>query len=206
MAKSTVPLVATGDWIDAAWLNQYLRDNVAALWPYTTAGDISYATSPTVLARLGKPSVESVLKNTSAGAPSWLSLASIDGRVHASGMITDTTNRTTSSATFANVTGVTFNLVLTQICTIYAFAYGNYGVDDYANVPTFGISINGVDDASPISSMIPAGLTEPLFVTMTKASGIAAGTRAIQLRFRIPSGIDLVNIRQCRMIAFAVVD
>lgn len=27
---SDVPLMATGDWIDAAWINQYLGDNVRA--------------------------------------------------------------------------------------------------------------------------------------------------------------------------------
>lgn len=43
----------------------------------TTVGDIIYATASAVLARLGKPSVDSVLQNNSAGTPSWLALSSL---------------------------------------------------------------------------------------------------------------------------------
>lgn len=75
--KSTVPTVANGDSWSAAQQNTYLRDNVEAVWPYTTAGDISYASAANELARLGKPSVDSVLKNTSGGVPSWLALSEI---------------------------------------------------------------------------------------------------------------------------------
>lgn len=72
MAKSDVPLVATGDWIDAAWLNQYLRDNVAAIWVGTTAGDMDYYTSASVKARLGIGTAGQILMSTGA-APSWQS-------------------------------------------------------------------------------------------------------------------------------------
>lgn len=96
MSFTSVPLLATGDWIDAAWGNTYWRDNFAAVWPYTTAGDIAYAagaTSPlsrlalttggvlyggaSAPAWLAKPSVDSVLKNTSAGVPSWTAISDL---------------------------------------------------------------------------------------------------------------------------------
>ena len=39
-----LPVVATGDWIDAAWINQYLRDNFNAIFQGMAAGgDIPYA-------------------------------------------------------------------------------------------------------------------------------------------------------------------
>jgi len=50
---------------------------MAALWPYSAAGDIAYASAANALSRLAKPSVDSVLKNTSSGTPSWLALTSI---------------------------------------------------------------------------------------------------------------------------------
>lgn len=52
MAYSAVPTVVTGDSWSAANHNTYLRDNLAALWPFTAAGDIAYASSATALARL----------------------------------------------------------------------------------------------------------------------------------------------------------
>lgn len=75
--KSTVPTVANGDSWSAAQHNTYLRDNIEALWPYTTAGDLAYASAANQLSRLGKPSFDSVLKNTSAGTPSWLAISDL---------------------------------------------------------------------------------------------------------------------------------
>jgi hypothetical protein len=41
------------------------------------AGDVFYADTATALAKLVKPSVDSVLKNTSAGVPSWKAIADL---------------------------------------------------------------------------------------------------------------------------------
>lgn len=75
--KATVPTVANGDSWSAAQHNTYLRDNIEALWPYTTQGDLAYASAANQLSRLAKPSVDSVLKNTSGGVPSWLAISEI---------------------------------------------------------------------------------------------------------------------------------
>lgn len=49
-----------------------IRTNFEALWPYTAAGDISYASSSTALSRLEKGTAGQVLKmNTGATAPEW---------------------------------------------------------------------------------------------------------------------------------------
>lgn len=77
MSFATVPTVANGDSWSAAQHNTYLRDNLAALFPYTAAGDIAYASAANALSRLAKPSVDSILKNTSAGTPSWLALTDV---------------------------------------------------------------------------------------------------------------------------------
>lgn len=65
-----VPVASPGDWIDAAYINTYLRDNFKAVWPYTTAGDIAIAASSASLARLAKGADGQVLTMQS-GAPAW---------------------------------------------------------------------------------------------------------------------------------------
>lgn len=98
MGFNNVPLLATGDWIDAAWGNTYWRDNLAALYPYTTAGDLAYGVSAGgALARLGiggagallysggsapawkaAGAVGEFLYGAGAAAPSWLAKPSVD--------------------------------------------------------------------------------------------------------------------------------
>ena len=54
----------------AAQYNTHTRDNFTAIWVYTTAGDIAYATSATTLARLGIGSVGQIVYSTGS-APVW---------------------------------------------------------------------------------------------------------------------------------------
>ena len=51
---SAVPVVATGDWITAGWVNTYIGTNLAANWPGTAAGDTEYYVSAVEKARLAK--------------------------------------------------------------------------------------------------------------------------------------------------------
>lgn len=71
MSYSTFPTVVTGDSWSAAQHNTYIRDNFTALWPYTTAGDISYAISGTVLTRLGI-GTENYVLGISSNSPAWI--------------------------------------------------------------------------------------------------------------------------------------
>jgi microcystin-dependent protein len=70
MAYSAVPAVVTGQTYLASDYNTYIKDNLAALWQYTTAGDIVYATSSSTLSRLGVGANGKVLTVT-AGLPAW---------------------------------------------------------------------------------------------------------------------------------------
>lgn len=70
MAYTAVPTVVTGQTYLASDYNSYVKDNMSALWPYTTAGDISYATSSSTLARVGIGSTNQVL-TVESGAPKW---------------------------------------------------------------------------------------------------------------------------------------
>lgn len=70
---STVPTMADGDWVDGAWMNQYIRDNFAAIFQgLTAAGSLAYALDGNTIAELVKPAVDSYLKMSSAGAPSYV--------------------------------------------------------------------------------------------------------------------------------------
>lgn len=47
-----VPLLSDGDWLDGAWFNQYLRDNLRAVVPITAAGQILYSSTSKRMAAL----------------------------------------------------------------------------------------------------------------------------------------------------------
>jgi len=72
MAYSAVPLVAVGDLWTAANQNTYLKDNFAAAWVGTTAGDVDYYTGAANKSRLAIGTggqVQTV--NDGATAPEW---------------------------------------------------------------------------------------------------------------------------------------
>lgn len=72
MAYTSGFTAVSGATFTAAQYNTYVRDNFTAVWVWTTAGDIVYATSATALARLGKPASIGVLSMNASGVPSWL--------------------------------------------------------------------------------------------------------------------------------------
>ena len=60
----------TGATYTAAQYNTHTRDNLTAIWVYTTAGDLTYASSSTSLARLGIGPIGDQLLS-SGSAPLW---------------------------------------------------------------------------------------------------------------------------------------
>lgn len=76
MAFGTVPLVATSDSWTASQHNTYIRDNMAAIWVGTTAGDTDYYTSATTKSRLAIGTANQLLQSTGS-APAWADLSTI---------------------------------------------------------------------------------------------------------------------------------
>lgn len=72
MAYTSGFTAVTGATYTAAQYNTYTRDNLTAIWVYTTAGDIAYATSATTLAR--RALVVGGLMYGGASTPSWRAL------------------------------------------------------------------------------------------------------------------------------------
>lgn len=76
MAYTTTPTSATGDLWSAANQNTYLKDNLTALWAYTTAGDLVYAATPSTLQRLAAGTAYNLLYSTGS-APAYGTIATI---------------------------------------------------------------------------------------------------------------------------------
>ena len=86
MSKSDVPLAATGDWIDAAWVNQYIRDNIAAIWVGTTAGDMDYYSSAIAKTRVPIGGAGSILQSNGS-VPSWLGIGAAGSILQSNGSV-----------------------------------------------------------------------------------------------------------------------
>jgi len=71
MTYSPVPTVVTGDTWTAAQHNTYIRDNFAALHPYTARGDIAYRNNAGNIARLALGDVTKCLKSY-GGDPAYM--------------------------------------------------------------------------------------------------------------------------------------
>jgi hypothetical protein len=71
MAFNNSFTAVTGATYTAAQYNTHVRDNFTAVWVYTTAGDIAYATGATTLARLAIGS-SGYLLSVASGAPAWV--------------------------------------------------------------------------------------------------------------------------------------
>jgi len=72
MAYSSGFTAVTGATYTAAQYNTNTRDNFTAIWVYTTAGDIAYATGATTLARLAAPGGGGYYLGHTGSAPQWV--------------------------------------------------------------------------------------------------------------------------------------
>lgn len=177
-----VPIVYTGDWIDAAWLNQYVGDNLRAFKQgFVNAGDVPYALDSNTIAALAKPSVDSLFKMLSTGVPAYVDVTKFPGIVHAFGQNYSDTGGSTGSLSLT-ATGIGFNLTLTTTCTVYAFGiafgYKNAG----GALGYFALRIDGTNDPNELvqfSDTYERGY--PLFYRRT---GITSGSRNVSLYYK----------------------
>lgn len=76
MAMTLGFTAVTGATYTAAQYNTNVRDNWAASWVYSVAGDLMYATGATTATRLAIGAAQTLLKSTGA-APAWSTLAAL---------------------------------------------------------------------------------------------------------------------------------
>lgn len=203
MAFNNSFTAVVGATYTAAQYNTYVRDNFTAVWVYTAAGDMVYATSATALARLAKPSVDSVMKMTSLGVPSWLALSAFPAKLHTFGSNFSNSGGTSTSTSYV-ATGVSFNLSLTQTCSVIAFAFGRGSKNSGSYDGNFGIRIDGTQD--PDDKITIRSTTGENFSTWYYRTAIAAGTKAVELRYKTANAGDAVGFSSGGVFAMAFVE
>lgn len=191
MAYTSGFSAVTGAVFTAAQYNTNVRDNFTAIWVYTTAGDISYATGATTLARLAKPSVLSFLTNSSSGVPAWASA----GLIHKFGYATSTTVVSTTSVTGVDITGLTFNLTTTQTCTIvlwmFASVYLTGGTATQASM-ILG-SIGGTNQTWDNSTPRTYSGSHAPIAHIFRRTGVTAGTITCKALLAVTDGSRTAN-------------
>lgn len=224
MAITTVPSAVTGQTLSAANWNTQVRDNINGFFVFTTAGDMIYATGASALARLAlvvggimyggasapawlaAPSVDSLLKNTVAGTPSYLAITAIPGRIQAIGSnFTNSLAGTITTASYVSIgAGLKFTLTLTSTCTIIAWATGLGLVDVGSHGGYFALAINGTID--PNENIWINSTSKIPFACMYKATSIPSGSREVELKFRAVNAADPVRLFSGYVHAIAIVE
>lgn len=184
MAFDNSYTAVTGATYTAANYNKYTRDNLSAIWVYTTAGDIVYASSATALARLGKPSATSVLTNDSSGVPAWLvgnlRHARTIGNYDAGGQVI-------SATSYTDITNATINIAITKTCTVRMIAHGVFAVQSAGQRALVQAVIDGTgsgDTGAPHTSSayyVPFGI-------VWERTGISSGTITCKLQGKANAG------------------
>lgn len=200
---SDVPTIYTGDWIDAAWLNQYVGDNFRALKQgFANAGDVAYALDSNTLAALAKPSVKSFFRMQSTGVPEYVPSSAMPGAYHVMGSNFSDTLIDTNSTSYV-YTGIAFNFILEKECTIWALAVGLAGKDNGSADGHVAISIDGTinpNEATPVRAV-----GSNLFIATYIKTAVPAGARNVSLYYRTESGSDAMGITSAQLYAMAFV-
>jgi hypothetical protein len=203
MAYTTVPTVATGDTWSAANHNTYIKDNFAAVWPGTTAGDMDYYTSATAKSRLAIGTSGTVL--TSSGtAPQWSAtsaLTNTPGSVHAVGWIE--TGAGSAGASYTDVVSVT--LTTTKTCTIIAMASVNMNSSGASKYSYVRLSIDGTTNPSGNNVGMTYGTSVQNADTNSQKTGTTAGSKVVKVQVSADAAAT-TTIVGGSLIAFAVVE
>jgi len=193
----------TGQTYTASQYNTHTRDNFDALWVYTTAGDLVYATSATTLTRLALGSAgQSLIVNAGGTAPTWDKPA---GAIDDISYAERATAGTLTNTSYANLTSLSITLTLTKTCTIFAMFSGKFyasGAGSYNS--GFRFVIDGNNQTSGTETTCNVGdLTLPVAVAWAYPS-VASGSRTITMQNRVIVG-DTMGVSGT-MTAWAVVE
>ena len=171
MAFNNSFTAVVGATYTAAQYNTYVRDNFTAVWVYTSAGDIAYATSATALARLAKGTAyQNMRMNAGATAPEWggyLAGKAIRASNQSINNVT-ATGAIFTSAAFSQV-AVTWSggdpTKLTTAITGLYIVFATYSFDGGSGYREANVVKNGstnviesrIDDAATETTLLPFG-------------------------------------------------
>ena len=162
----------TGATYTASQYNTHTRDNLTAIWVYTTAGDIAYATGATTLTRLAAPAGLSLMQHNGT-VPSYLAKGAANkilrmnstGTAFEWGSNTDlfgfaasTTVTNSASITGTDISGLTVDISLVTQSTILMWMWSSVNAS-LGDTPTqaagivgdIGGTAQGVDNSVPRS-------------------------------------------------------
>lgn len=184
MAFNNSYTAVTGGTLSAAQWNTYVRDNFSAVFAYTTAGDMVYATSGSALARLAIGAAYKLLMSNSAGAIPEYNQAPFVIASH-----NDSTGFSYSTATWRDMPNSSNTITLLVTSTIIVFGVVvNYGNGATYAERNFKLNIDGTD----IDTMVSAESYQLGEIVSTSIvgvlSGVAAGSRTIKMKDRCNAG------------------
>lgn len=175
----------TGAIYTDAQYNTNVRDNWAAFWVGTQAGDIDYYDSATTKARLAKPSVHSLFANDNSGIPSWIPTANVSC-YHTSGYVTFAPDSDSPSTSYTDIPGATLTLTLTATCTILCMftLMGFLGYPTVGQRVNFRFVIDGVAYDYLQDNYSSVVIRNEIVFGIAMASSIAAGSRICKLQYK----------------------
>lgn len=180
-----VPILANGDWIDAAWLNEYLGDNIRAFRQgFVNAGGIPYAIDGNTIGELAKPSVPSVLTNDSDGVPEYLAIDALAKGLHAIAFgAYNAGDQNITSTSYVDITNATLNIVTTKTCTIVLLAFGVFAVGTEGERAYVQAVIDGTGSGDGGAVHTSSAVYVP-FNTVYRKTSVGAGTITCKLQAR----------------------
>lgn len=179
-----------------------LGDAIRSLMWWSAGGSIPYSYDADQLEELTKPGVDAVLKNTSAGVPSWLAMTSIPGTLHTKAIIGfNPSGQTNVGSSWEDITGATFDLTLSVTCTIVVIA----SVTGYNDTGGDAFNIRAVVDGTADAGSPPFNggeVRNEALPYIYFATGITAGTRTVKLQFGNTSNTSSVYRGRLAALAF----
>lgn len=203
MSFNNAYTAVTGATYTAAQYNTHTRDNFNAIWVYTTAGDIAYATGATALNRLAIGANNTTVLMPASGAPSWSHSPAIKGVLHAEASVYWTGEITKTGTTFTDITSASVDIVITQTCTIRMHAEGHFASGTEGNRSTVQGSIGGTVD--PQSDDTKPWTTNGVYVAygyVYKRAGVPAGTITCKMQYKGGGGAVYHNSGRILVEAF----
>lgn len=205
-----VPILYNGDWIDAAWLNQYLGDNIRAFRQgFTAAGDIAYALDGNTISPLSAGAAYKALRMNAAGnAPEWKGF--IGGKAirttnQSIATVPATTNVQFTSAPISRLVtwdaGDNTKLVLGLSCV--AIIGVTFSIDGGSGYREANVLKNG--GAAVLETRYPTAAGETTYTTVSDLLTFTAGDY-LQLQMKHNQG-STINLRAASLwVAFQGVD
>lgn len=220
MAYTSGFTAVSGATFTAAQYNTNVRDNFSAIWVYTTAGDISYATSSTGLSRLAlvpggvmyggasapawlaTPAATSFLSKASGtGAPAWLARTAMPGVLHDYGKNYTDSGHSTTSGTYTSTTAeVTLDTSYT--CTIVGIGVAGSTKTGATYNAGFLVQINGTDGTASAYY----NDTQQVISCISVLQGVAAGSHTVKLMYAVSNPSETLSVSRAEIHAFAFIE